>query len=151
VAGVPSTTILRSGAYLTHDHGTYAGSTPFTRIPGHLYPALRVWAQVVSTPQDGLTILGAGKRDLPYDAGLPVVLRRHRTGEAPVAIVGWTLTRTNDQHAYLEETDPLATVLAVGDLLELGISHPCTAFDKWRAIPVIDAGQRVVDVVTTWF
>ena len=32
VSGVPSTTILRSGAYLTHDHGTYAGSTPFTRI-----------------------------------------------------------------------------------------------------------------------
>lgn len=151
VGGVPSTTILRSGAYLTHDHGTYAGSTPFTRIPGHLYPALRVWAQVVSTPEDGLAIVGAGKRDVPYDSGLPVVLRRHRAGQAPVAVVGWDVTRTNDQHAYLEASEPLGTALAVGDLLELGISHPCTTFDKWRAIPVIDAGQRVVDVVTTWF
>ena len=149
VSGVPSTTILRSGAYLTHDHGTYAGSTPFTRISGHLYPALRIWAQVISTPEDGLAIVGAGKRDVPYDSGLPVVLRRHRAGQAPVAVVGWDVTRTNDQHAYLEGTDPLGTALAVGDLLELGISHPCTAFDKWRAIPVIDAGQRVVDVVTT--
>jgi D-serine deaminase-like pyridoxal phosphate-dependent protein len=151
VGGVPSTTILRSGAYLTHDHGTYAGSTPFTRIVGHLYPALRIWAQVVSTPEDGLAIVGAGKRDVPYDSGLPVVLRRHRAGQAPVAVVGWDVTRTNDQHAYLECGDPLGTALAVGDLLELGISHPCTAFDKWRAIPVIDADQRVVDVVTTWF
>ena len=151
VSGVPSTTILRSGAYLTHDHGTYAGTTPFTRITGHLYPALRIWAQVISTPEDGLAIVGAGKRDVPYDSGLPVVLRRHRADEAPVAVVGWDVTRTNDQHAYLEGTDPLGTALAVGDLLELGISHPCTAFDKWRAIPVIDAGQRVVDVVTTWF
>ena len=151
VSGVPSTTILRSGAYLTHDHGTYAGSTPFTRISGHLYPALRIWAQVISTPEDGLAIVGAGKRDVPYDSGLPVALRRHRAGQAPVAVVGWDVTRTNDQHAYLEGTDPLGTALAVGDLLELGISHPCTAFDKWRAIPVIDADQRVVDVVTTWF
>ena len=80
-----------------------------------------------------------------------MVLRRHRAGQEPVAVVGWDMTRTNDQHPYLEGTDPLGAALAVGVLLELGISHPCTAFDKWRAIPVIDAGQRVVDVVTTWF
>lgn len=148
VAGVPSTTILRSGSYVTHDHGTYVEETPFTRIVGDLHPALRVWAQVSSTPEDGLAIVGAGKRDVPYDAGLPVPLRRHRSGEQPVAVEGWTVARTNDQHAYLEGS---GTDLRVGDLLELGISHPCTAFDKWRAIPVLDADHRVVDVVTTWF
>ncbi|WP_034620801.1 alanine racemase [Cellulomonas sp. URHE0023] len=133
-------TILRSGSYVTHDHGTYVASTPFTRITGSLHPALRLWAQVLSTPTDGLALVGAGKRDVPYDAGLPVVLDK----------AGWTVTRTNDQHAFLEagaEADPLHP----GDVLELGISHPCTAFDKWRVIPVLDADRRVVDVVTTWF
>ena len=46
VAGIPSTTILRSGSYVTHDHGTYVASTPFTRVAGDLRPALRIWAQV---------------------------------------------------------------------------------------------------------
>ena len=77
---------------------------------------------------------------MPYDSGLPVVLDK----------AGWTVTRTNDQHAFLE-AEPDADPLHVGDLLELGISHPCTAFDKWRTIPVLDADRRVVDVVTTWF
>lgn len=148
VAGVPSTTILRSGSYVTHDHGTYVEKTPFTRIVGDLHPALRVWAQVSSVPEDGLAIVGAGKRDVPYDSGLPVPLRRHRPRRPPADIEDWTVTRTNDQHAYLEGS---GTDLRVGDLLELGISHPCTAFDKWRAIPVLDADHRVVDVVTTWF
>lgn len=133
-------TILRSGSYVTHDHGTYVTATPFNRITGSLHPALRVWALVLSTPTDGLALVGAGKRDVPYDAGLPVVLNKR----------GWTVTRTNDQHAYLEAA-PDAEPLAPGDLVELGVSHPCTAFDKWRAIPVLDADQRVVDVVTTWF
>jgi D-serine deaminase-like pyridoxal phosphate-dependent protein len=148
MAGVPSTTILRSGSYVTHDHGTYVEKTPYTRIVGELHPAIRVWAQVSSTPEDGLVIIGAGKRDVPYDSGLPVPLRRHRPAHEPVHLEGWTVTRTNDQHAYLEGA---GTDLRVGDVVELGISHPCTAFDKWRAIPVLDADQRVVDVVTTWF
>ncbi|MEZ0446502.1 alanine racemase [Cellulomonas sp. ICMP 17802] len=148
VAGLPSTTILRSGSYVTHDHGTYVASTPYTRIVGDLHAAIRVWAQVSSTPEDGLALVGAGKRDVPYDAGLPVPLRRHRATGDPVDVEGWTVTRTNDQHAYLEGA---GTELRVGDLLELGISHPCTAFDKWRAIPVLDADHRVIDVVTTWF
>lgn len=148
IAGVPSVTIVRSGSYVTHDHGTYVASTPFTRIAGDLHPALRVWAQVSSTPEPGLALVGAGKRDVPYDAGLPVPLRRHRPSGDPVDIEGWTVTRTNDQHAYLEGS---GTELRVGDLIELGISHPCTAFDKWRVIPVLDADLRVVDVVTTWF
>ena len=38
-----------------------------------------------------------------------------------------------------------------GDLVRFGISHPCTAFDKWREIPVVDDDHRVVDVLHTYF
>ena len=52
---------------------------------GSLTAALQVWAQVLSTPEPGLAILGAGKRDLPFDLGLPVPVaraRRRRGGAA---------------------------------------------------------------------
>jgi D-serine deaminase-like pyridoxal phosphate-dependent protein len=41
--------------------------------------------------------------------------------------------------------------LGVGDLVACGISHPCSAFDRWRAIPVLDERDRVVDAVATFF
>jgi D-serine dehydratase len=41
--------------------------------------------------------------------------------------------------------------LAVGDRVVLGISHPCTTFDKWRWMPVVDADYRVVDALVTCF
>jgi len=150
LGGMPDATVLlRSGSTVTHDHGIYAERTPFTRIAGELRPALRVWAQVTSRPEPGLAILGAGKRDLPYDEGLPLPLRVHRDGAAWDSH-GWTLTRTNDQHAYLEAAAD-ATELAVGDVVELGLSHPCTSFDKWRVVPVIDDRQRVVELLHTLF
>ncbi|GIG27034.1 alanine racemase [Cellulomonas denverensis] len=150
LGGMPGATVLlRSGSTITHDHGIYAQRTPFTRIAGELRPALRVWAQVTSRPEPGLAILGAGKRDLPYDEGLPLPLRVHRDGVA-AELTGWTLTRTNDQHAYLE-AGPGATALAVGDVVELGLSHPCTSFDKWRVVPVLDGDQRVTELLFTLF
>ena len=39
----------------------------------------------------------------------------------------------------------------VGDLVGFGISHPCTAFDKWRVIPVVDDELRVTGAVRTFF
>jgi len=140
--------VLRSGAVITHDDGTYAASGPFTRRPdeGSLTAALEVWAQVLSTPEPGLAILGAGKRDLPYDLGLPVPLSvrgrdgRHRT------LDGSTVELLNDQHAFLRGAE-----VVPGELVRLGISHPCTAFDKWRVIPVVDEAYRVIDVIDTYF
>ena len=41
--------------------------------------------------------------------------------------------------------------LEPGDEVELGISHPCTTFDKWRWIPVVDDEDRIVDVLRTFF
>jgi D-serine deaminase-like pyridoxal phosphate-dependent protein len=54
--------------------------------------------------------------------------------------------RLNDQHAYLRDAE-----VAPGDLVRLGVSHPCTAFDKWRVIPIVDDYYRVVDVIDTYF
>ena len=44
--------------------------------------------------------------------------------------------------------------LRVGDVVRLGLSHPCTAFDKWRWIPVVGDDSDdpvVVDLVRTFF
>ena len=146
------TVVLRSGGYLFHDHGIYQAATPAARgVTGApvLRPALELWAQVLSRPEPGLALLGAGRRDAGFDAGLPVPLRvRRRDGEA-ASLAGAEVTGLNDQHAYLR-LDP-DTALAPGDLVGLGISHPCTTLDKWRVIPVLDEQDRVIDVVHTFF
>jgi D-serine deaminase-like pyridoxal phosphate-dependent protein len=92
--------------------------------------------------------VGMGKRDAPFDEGLPVPKLIRRDG-VPVPLEGVTVTKLNDQHAYLSV--PAGVTLAPGDLIGFGISHPCTAFDKWRVIPVVDADHRVVDLVPTYF
>jgi D-serine deaminase-like pyridoxal phosphate-dependent protein len=142
--------ILRSGAAVTHDDGYYRDKTPFHRIPqeGPLAAALEIWAQVISTPEPGLAIVGMGKRDAPFDEGLPVVFDRRRAGVTE-PISGLRVTRLMDQHAYVEVATDVEVV--PGDLLRFGISHPCTAFDKWRDIPVVDEQRHVVDVLHTYF
>lgn len=140
--------MLRSGAVVSHDDGTYARTTPFTRVPeeGSLAAALRVWAQVLSTPEPGLSILGAGKRDLPFDLGLPMPLTVRSADGIRRPLPGATIERLNDQHAYLRDAQ-----VSPGELVELGVSHPCTAFDKWRVIPLIDDDHHIVDLIHTYF
>jgi len=141
LAGPGRTVVLRSGCYLTHDHGHYASTGPGTRHRGpELIPAMELWAAVLSRPERTLALAGAGRRDVSFDQGLPVVLRPDRS---------MTVTRLDDQHAYLSL--PADAPLAPGDLVCFGISHPCTTFDKWRAIPVVDDEYRVIDVVHTFF
>jgi D-serine deaminase-like pyridoxal phosphate-dependent protein len=134
--------VLRSGAYAAHDHGHYAALSPFP-----LDPAIRVWGVVVSTPSRGLAFLNVGKRDISCDLDLPVPLQvlRDDTGH-PVERLA--VTELNDQHAYLD--DPAGEV-RVGDWVACGISHPCTTFDKWGALPVVDDRGRVTDLVRTFF
>jgi len=150
------TVILRSGAYVTHDHGYYGTISPAHRdSPGSwdgadapvLRPALELWAQVLSRPEPGLALLGAGRRDVGFDKGLPVPLRVVRQG-VPTGITG-EVTELNDQHAYLRLDSE--TALAPGDLVCLGISHPCTTLDKWRVIPVVDDDGHVIDTVHAFF
>lgn len=133
LAGAAPRVILRSGCYLTHDDGLYASTSP---LP--LRPALQVWARVVSRPEPGLALVAMGRRDVSFDAGLPV----------PLHLPGATVTKLNDQHAFLA---PAGHGVDVGDWLAFGVSHPCTTFDKWPLIPVLDDADRVVDLVRTFF
>ena len=66
------------------------------------------------------------------------------------APAGWAVTKLNDQHAYLK-LDADGGGLRVGDRVCLGISHPCTTFDKWRWMPVVDEDYGVVDAIVTCF
>jgi len=147
---LPVLKLLRSGAYVSHDDGHYRRLTPFTRVPeeGALHPAFRLWAQVVSRPSPEQAFANAGKRDAAYDLDLPFpqVVRR---GEAERPATGITVTALSDQHAWLGTT-PEAD-LEVGDWLGLGLSHPCTSFDKWQLIPLVEADGTVVDYVRTFF
>ncbi|WP_256212642.1 hypothetical protein [Arthrobacter sp. yr096] len=124
--------------YVAHDHGTYAGVSP---IPG-LIPALAVRAVVLSTPEPGLAVVGAGKRDLPYDAGYTVLLAASGVdGQAKPEARG-VVRKLYDHHTVLEKTSGLD----VGDVAQLGISHPCSAFERWSSYLVTDMERRVVDV-----
>jgi len=146
------TAILRSGAYLAHDHGYYGTVSPVSRGSADapvLRPALELWAQVLSRPEADLALLGAGRRDAGFDKGLPVPLRAVRRGGNGTDLSDSRLTELNDQHAYLR-LNP-GTELAPGDLVCLGISHPCTTFDKWRVIPVVNDDDRVTDMVHAFF
>lgn len=132
--------VVRAGSYVAHDHGFYARLTPSARsAPGpQLRAALRSRSQVLSLPEPQLAIINAGRRDLPCDQGLPI----------PLGKPGLSMRNLSDQHGYLEG-DTIR--LSVGDVVELGISHPCTAFDKWNLIPVIDDQGTVVDLMRTYF
>jgi D-serine deaminase-like pyridoxal phosphate-dependent protein len=142
--------VLRSGCYLTHDHGQYAAVGPGAQRGGpELIPALERWASVLSRPEPGLALAGAGRRDVSFDQGLPIPLRLRRRDGGTLPADSMTVTRLDDQHAYL--SIPADAPVAPGDLVCLGISHPCTTFDKWRAIPVVDDDDRVIDVVHTFF
>jgi D-serine deaminase-like pyridoxal phosphate-dependent protein len=143
-AGVSVRTIVRSGCYLTHDHGLYARTSPLSRPgsgPSRLVPALALYAQVVSRPEPELAVATMGRRDVSFDQDLPV----------PLGLSDSEVFKLNDQHAFLRLGGADASRVTVGSWLEFGISHPCTTFDKWQLIPVLDADDRVVELVRTFF
>ena len=153
--------VTRSGCYLTHDAGLYAHafddllrrSPHLARLNAGPEAALEVWAYVQSRPEAGKVLLTMGKRDVSYDE-MPVALRWFRPGggfgTAPVALqAGHVVTGLNDQHCHM--TVPANSPLAVGDMVAVGISHPCLTFDKWQVIPVVDDAYNVVGAIRTFF
>ena len=148
--------LLRSGCYVTHDQGNYRRlvSVVNQRIgcadAAGLQAAMEVWATVQSMPEPGLAILAVGKRDISYDLGWPLPLAVVPRGERKPqpAPADWTITGLNDQHGYLRGG---LGELKVGDRVILGLSHPCTTFDKWRWMPIVDDDYRVVDALVTHF
>ena len=156
----PVLTILRSGCYVTHDSGFYnrmlqgvkaRSGAAWQSRPG-LQPALEVWSRVQSCPEPGLAILTMGKRDASFDLDMPIPGKRYRPGTdaAPQpAPSSWKIANMNDQHAYLRFS--AADAPQVGDLVGCGISHPCTTFDKWRALFTVDDDYRVTGAIRTFF
>ncbi len=152
----PVRIVLRSGCYLSHDDGVIDELSPLgggrdVDDAVMFHAALEVWAPVLSRPEAGRIILGAGKRDMSTDGLLPVAKKWVRRGTSEVREIRppMRVVRVDDQHAYLDL--PSGWDMAVGDYVGLGISHPCTTFDKWRVILVVDGDYQVVDVVTTRF
>ena len=148
----PIRIVLRSGCYITHDHGFYDRVGPFgTRIESNaLQPALEVWGAVISTPEEGLALLNFGKRDVSYDIDLPKALHILPRGSNQLKPAdGIEIFELNDQHAYARIAQGVS--LEIGDHVAVGISHPCTAFDKWRSIPMVDDEYNLKSIVTTFF
>ncbi|MDJ0342759.1 alanine racemase, partial [Streptomyces sp. H10-C2] len=148
----PLLKLLRSGAYITHDDGHYREITPFhDRIPqeGALEPAFRLWAQVISKPEADLAFLNAGKRDAPYDLGLPEPHVVRGTDGSLRPATGLTVSALSDQHTFIAIAP--GTGLEVGEWVGLGLSHPCTTFDKWQLIPLVAADGTVTDYIRTFF
>jgi D-serine deaminase-like pyridoxal phosphate-dependent protein len=153
----PHRVVLRSGCYLTQDFGLYSGLLDdIHRRTGSadpaLEPTLEVWAQVLSVPEPGLVILSAGRRDFGQDAGNPVALALVRRGAASLRSLraaGWTMAAASDQHAHMAA--PPGHGVEVGDLVALGPSHPCTTFDKWRELYLVDDDYNVLETIATYF
>ena len=170
--------ILRSGCYITHDDGHYQRlqqsmearaltktireglslsccdheairSTWRVSSQGGLMPALEVWACVQSRPEPGLALVTMGRRDAGFDSGLPKPVLVLRDGQLTEAPAHWKLQAMNDQHAYLLLSNE--DRLRVGDLIGFGISHPCTTFDKWRLLWVIDDHYNVRAAIRSYF
>jgi D-serine dehydratase len=158
----PVLTILRSGCYVTHDSGFYnrmlegvkaRSGAAWQSRPG-LQPALEVWSRVQSCPEPGLALLTMGKRDASFDLEMPIVSKRYRPGTdtAPQSVpASWKIANMNDQHAYLRFPVDGDAAPQVGDLVGCGISHPCTTFDKWRALFTVDDDYRVTGAIRTFF
>ncbi|RFA12734.1 hypothetical protein B7R21_10415 [Subtercola boreus] len=162
--------VLRSGCYLTHDHGVYARTSPLGDSPREVArpagtagspetdaaavtpvaafePAFELLASVLSAPEPGLVIVGFGRREAPTDDTLPVVLGvADPEGGVPLNTAGWTVTAVNDHHAYLRV--PAESTVPMGTVLRFGISHPCGAFDRWRSIPLVDAHYGMLGEIT---
>ncbi len=154
------TAVIRPGCYLIHDKGIYqdAQETVMGRsqrdnslacqMGSDLLSSLELWAYVLSIPEPGKAIIGMGKRDVAFDAGLPIPERVYRNGEA-IQIEGLAATDIMDQHTFLSL--PENSDLTVGDIVTFSTSHPCLTFDKWRYICVCNDDYQVTHLVETHF
>ena len=161
--------LIRPGCYLFFDLGIYQQaqqdilqrSALACQVQGQLHNALEVWAYVLSRPEPGLAIIGLGKRDMAFDAGLPLVSQHFRPAIAGVQAAALSpkvpvaadprmqISKMMDQHALLQL--PPDCDLAVGDMLSFAGSHPCLTIDKWRYLAVLDDDFQVRRWYETFF
>jgi D-serine dehydratase len=147
----PVRLVLRCGSYVTQDDVAYAELSPLAgRAPrasgsARLAQALEAWGMVLSRPERELAVVGLGKRDVAHDRGFPRPFALKRRGASITPSEGLEVLSLNDQHSRLRL--PADADLEPGDLVGFRISHPCTTFDNWRALPVVDDGYRVISAV----
>lgn len=139
--------MLRSGGYVSHDHVHYEDLYPFIGHPtsDQFRPAIEIWSRVLSIPEPDLAILNFGKRDAGNDLDEPIPILK-LVGK-PVPFEGH-IKMLNDQHAFMQITPGS---VAVGDVIGCGISHPCTNFDKWRMLPLVNDDYQIIDLISTYF
>ncbi|MFT4132535.1 alanine racemase [Labrys sp. (in: a-proteobacteria)] len=156
-----TTLVLRSGAIFFHDHGVYErglaaldGRSGF-ELSGETIsasrgfkPVLRVWAEVLSRPEPDLAICGMGLRDVAIDQGLPRPLALYREGRRIGALDAAAVARLNDQHAFVTTG---GGDLRIGDVIEFGLSHPCTCLDRHALVYGLDVDGTVIGAFATSF
>jgi len=140
----PKILLLRSGGYVTHDSRYYEEIYPFRDSDDLLIPAIEVWAQVISAPEKDFGVLNLGKRDIGCDLHNPIPVVKYSN---KLSKFSGEIEKLNDQHGFLRSTEEFA----ISELIGLGISHPCTTFDKWRLIPLVNDNYDVVDCIHTFF
>lgn len=159
----PFRVVTRCGCYLTHDSGEYVKRFEDIRerspwvdgLGSGPTAALEVWAYVQSRPEPTKAILTVGKRDISFDSALPKPLKwlRPKSGAtvADIRPMGedHVVTGLNDQHCHLAV--PVESPLRVGDMVAFGISHPCTTFDKWQVISMVDDDYNITSAIRTFF
>ena len=136
--------LLRSGGYITHDHWYYEEIYPFAATDRSFQPAIEVWAQVISKPEQDFGVLNLGKRDIGNDLHNPIPIKSY---DGQVKSFSAVIEKLNDQHGYLRTRADFQLAQLIG----LGISHPCTTFDKWRLVPLVNDNYDVVDCLQTFF
>ena len=140
----PRRLLLRSGGYITHDHKYYEEIYPFASTDRSFQPAIEVWAQVISKPERGFGVLNLGKRDIGNDLHNPIPIKSY---DGQVKSFSAVIEKLNDQHGYLRTRADFQLAQLIG----LGISHPCTTFDKWRLVPLVNDNYDVLDCLQTFF
>ncbi|ENM5762110.1 amino acid deaminase [Vibrio mimicus] len=153
--------VLRPGCYAIHDTGIYqkAQHNVMARaekkqgvacqLGGDLISALELWAHVISRPEPTRLVVGMGKRDVAFDAGLPILELAFRDGEGLPLPEYANSVAIMDQHTFVDV--PAESTLDVGDILVFSTSHPCLTIDKWRALAVRDEQYQITHWVETRF
>jgi len=148
--------VIRSGCYLTHDSVHYdlihhrRHLDDFDPPGPGLRPALEVVGCVQSRPQNELAIINMGKRDISHDLDMPKLLWTSKGGVITrISGSKAAVSSLNDQHMML--LLPKDNDLKVGDLVGFGVSHPCTTFDKWKFMLLVDDDYNVVGACQTLF
>jgi D-serine deaminase-like pyridoxal phosphate-dependent protein len=152
--------VIRPGCYVIHDTGIYldaqnqvmqralANQGYACQLGGDLASSLEVWAYVVSRPEPEKVVVGLGKRDVAFDAGLPTAERGYRNGRE-ISVEALVCTQVMDQHTFVDVDK--SSDIEVGDLIAFSTSHPCLTIDKWRYLAICDDDYQVVRWVETRF